>query len=249
MRIIQRIGAKTIASIESVGRLTLFFTIGAIHMVVLPFQYKKVLDHTRFIGSKSIVVILVTGFFTGMVIGLQGYYSLVRFGSEEALGSAVALSMIREMGPVFTAIMVTARAGSAMAAEIGVMRISEQIDALRTMHINPVRFLFSPRLTASIISFPLLTAIFDIVGIFGGYVTGCHAGPQQIRIHGKCHWKRPYGRYCRRVFKGAGLCGSGNHRLLLSRILYSLFQRVRGQKREPLHHRCRGSILHSDFNR
>lgn len=172
MRIIQQIGAKTIASIESVGRLTLFFAIGAIHMVVLPFQYKKVLDHTRFIGSKSIVVILVTGFFTGMVIGLQGYYSLVRFGSEEALGSAVALSMIREMGPVFTAIMVTARAGSAMAAEIGVMRISEQIDALRTMHINPVRFLFSPRLTASIISFPLLTAIFDIVGIFGGYVTG-----------------------------------------------------------------------------
>jgi phospholipid/cholesterol/gamma-HCH transport system permease protein len=107
-----------------------------------------------------------------MVLGLQGYYSLIQYGSEAALGSAVSLTLVRELGPVFTAIMVTARAGSAMAAEIGVMRISEQIDALKTMHINPVRFLFSPRIAASIISFPLLTALFDVVGIFGGYISG-----------------------------------------------------------------------------
>ncbi|MBF0468495.1 MAG: ABC transporter permease, partial [Desulfamplus sp.] len=105
-------------------------------------------------------------------LGLQGYYTLVKFGSEGMLGSAVALTLIRELGPVLTAIMITARAGSAMAAEIGVMRISEQIDALETMSINPVRFIFSPRIVASIISFPLLTALFDVIGILGGYITG-----------------------------------------------------------------------------
>ena len=107
-----------------------------------------------------------------MVLGLQGYYTLVQFGAEAALGSAVALSLIRELAPVFTAIMITARAGSAIAAEIGVMRISEQIDALETMHINPIRFLFAPRIVAAIISFPLLTALFDVIGIFGGYISG-----------------------------------------------------------------------------
>ncbi len=169
---IRIIGKKTIALLESTGRIALFFITGVINTFVPPFQWSKVIDHTWFIGSKSIFVILLTGIFAGMVIGLQGYYSLVKFGSEATLGTAVALTMIRELGPVLTAIMIAARAGSAMSAEIGVMRISEQIDALKTMHINPVRFLFSPRLIASVISFPLLTAIFDVVGIFGGYISG-----------------------------------------------------------------------------
>ena len=170
--VIGKIGAKFISLIESAGRISLFFFIGVMNIFVRPFQIDKVVDHTWFIGCKSIFVILLTGAFIGMVIGLQGYYSLVKFGSEDALGSAVALTMIRELGPVFTAIMIAARAGSAMTAEIGVMRISEQIDALKTMHINPIRFLFTPRIIASIISFPLLTAIFDMVGIFGGFISG-----------------------------------------------------------------------------
>lgn len=107
-----------------------------------------------------------------MVLGLQVYYTLVEFGSEGLLGSAVALSLIREMGPVLSAFMIIGRAGSAMAAEIGIMRISEQIDALETMDINPTRFLVSPRIAGSLISFPLLTALFDVVGILGGYLTG-----------------------------------------------------------------------------
>jgi len=107
-----------------------------------------------------------------MVLGLQGYYVLVKYGSTGSLGSAVALTLIREMGPVLGAIMVIARAGSAMAAELGIMRISEQIDALETMDISPVRFLVSPRIAAALISFPLLTALFDVLGIIGGYVTG-----------------------------------------------------------------------------
>jgi phospholipid/cholesterol/gamma-HCH transport system permease protein len=172
IKFIETIGKRIINRTESVGRIALFFSIGVVHIFIKPFQLNKILDQIIFIGSKSIFVIALTGFFTGMVLGLQGYYSLVRFGSEAALGSAVALTLIRELGPVLTAIMITARAGSAMAAELGVMRISEQIDALRTMHINPVRFLFTPRIVASIFSFPLLTALFNVIGIFGGYMSG-----------------------------------------------------------------------------
>ena len=107
-----------------------------------------------------------------MVLGLQGYYTLVKFGSVGLLGSAVALTLLRELGPVLTAIMLTGRAGSSMAAEIGVMRISDQIDALEVMDINPMAYLVSPRLLASMISFPLLCAVFDVIGIIGGYLTG-----------------------------------------------------------------------------
>jgi phospholipid/cholesterol/gamma-HCH transport system permease protein len=117
-------------------------------------------------------VICLTGAFTGMVLGLQGYYTLVEFGAEGLLGSAVALSLIREMGPVLSALMIIGRAGSAMASEIGIMRISEQIDALHTMEINPTRFLVSPKMAGSLVSFPILTALFDVVGILGGYLTG-----------------------------------------------------------------------------
>jgi phospholipid/cholesterol/gamma-HCH transport system permease protein len=115
---------------------------------------------------------MLVGLFTGMVLGLQLYYTLVKFGSAGVLGSAIALSLIRELGPVLTAIMITARAGSSMTTEIGIQRISEQIDALYTMRIDSLQFLVSPRIAAAILSFPLLTAFFDIIGIIGGYLTG-----------------------------------------------------------------------------
>ena len=169
---IEYIGGRTIDAVSGVGRMALFLFQGICYVFTSPFQLRKILEQTWFIGTKSIVVISLTGIFTGMVLGLQGYYTLIKFGSEGMLGSAVALTLIRELGPVLTAIMITARAGSAMAAEIGVMRISEQIDALETMDINPVRFIFSPRMVAAFISFPLLTALFDVIGIFGGYLTG-----------------------------------------------------------------------------
>lgn len=170
--LLEKFGGLVISRLQTLGRIVLFFLVGVSNCVVPPFQIPKIIEQTWFIGAKSIFVIGLTGFFTGMVLGLQGYYSLIKFGSEAALGSAVALTLIRELGPVFTAIMIAARAGSAMAAEIGVMRVSEQIDALKTMHINPVRFLFTPRIIAGIISFPLLTAFFDVIGIFGGYISG-----------------------------------------------------------------------------
>lgn len=169
---VSALGRMTLAPVQGLGKMTVFFFWGLIHIFSLPLQTYKIVEQVFFIGMKSVFVICLTGAFTGMVLGLQGYYTLVKFGSEGMLGAAVALSLIREMGPVLTAIMVIGRAGSAMAAEIGIMRISEQIDALKTMDIDPVRFLVSPRIAAALISFPLLTALFDVIGIFGGYLTG-----------------------------------------------------------------------------
>ena len=169
---VSALGRMTLSPVQELGKMTVFFFWGMVHIVSFPLQVYKIIEQIYFIGMKSVFVICLTGAFTGMVLGLQGYYTLVKFGSEGVLGAAVALSLVREMGPVLTAIMVIGRAGSAMAAEIGIMRISEQIDALETMDIDPVRFLVSPRIAAALISFPLLTALFDVIGIFGGYLTG-----------------------------------------------------------------------------
>ncbi|WP_027183520.1 MlaE family ABC transporter permease [Desulfovibrio inopinatus] len=166
------VGRRTLALIGEFGAFACFLGFGIRSIFTLPFQFSKIIQQMYFIGVKSIFVIALIGLFTGMVLGLQGYYTLVKFGSEGLLGAAVALSIIRELGPVLTAIMVTGRAGSAMAAEIGIMRISEQIDALDTMDIDPIRFLIGPRIVAALICFPLLTAIFDVIGILGGYVSG-----------------------------------------------------------------------------
>lgn len=166
------LGRNTIRLTREIGRMAIFFVVAFLHIFSIPLQLLKTIQQIYFIGWKSIVVICLTGAFTGMVLGLQGYYTLVQFGSEGLLGAAVALSLIRELGPVLAAIMVIGRAGSAMAAEIGIMRISEQIDALETMDINPIRYLISPRIAAAVISFPILTAIFDVLGIIGGYLTG-----------------------------------------------------------------------------
>ncbi len=169
---LQTLGRLAIDPTRHLGRIALFFLQGFFLIFTLPVQVSKIVQQVYFIGMKSISIICLTGAFTGMVLGIQGYYTLSQFGSEGLLGAAVALSLIREMGPVLAAIMVIARAGSAMAAEIGIMRISEEIDALETMDINSIRFLISPRIAGALISFPLLTALFDVVGIFGGYLTG-----------------------------------------------------------------------------
>ena len=135
-------------------------------------QLHAVWTQTYYIGARTTAIVALVALFTGMVLGLQLYYTLVKFGSVGVLGSAVSLTLVRELGPVLTAIMITARAGSAMTAEIGIQRISEQIDALTTMHIDPLAYLISPRIAAALISFPLLTAMFDLIGIAGGYLTG-----------------------------------------------------------------------------
>lgn len=166
------LGAAFLRCVGEMGALFLFFLDGVRLIFASPKILPKIMHQVYFIGVKSLFVIGLIGMFTGMVLGLQGYYSLVKFGSEGLLGAAVALSLIRELGPVLTAIMITGRAGSSMAAEIGVMRITDQIDALEVMDVRPMYYLASPRIAASVICFPLLTAFFDIIGILGGYATG-----------------------------------------------------------------------------
>lgn len=170
--ILEKIGGETLWFLETAGRMGLFLVRAVKSIFVLPFKVHPVTRQIHFIGARSAFVILFTGLFTGMVLGLQGYYTLRKFGSEGFLGSAVALSLIRELGPVLTALMVIGRAGSAICAEVGIMRNSEQIDALECMAIDPFRYLITPKLLAGIIVMPLLTAIFDVVGIFGGYLVG-----------------------------------------------------------------------------
>jgi phospholipid/cholesterol/gamma-HCH transport system permease protein len=137
-----------------------------------PFRFQALLKEIKNIGAYSFFVIFFTAAFTGMVLGVQGYYTLSKVGTEGALGSAVALSLIRELGPVLTALMVTGRAGSAMCAELGIMRITQQVDALECMTIDPYRFLITPKFLATLIAVPLLTLMFNVIGIYGGYLTG-----------------------------------------------------------------------------
>ncbi|MFZ2448834.1 MAG: ABC transporter permease [Syntrophobacteraceae bacterium] len=172
VRLIQSLGAFGIRQILSVGRIGVFFLYMLRGLFLPPGKFRPIVKQIEFIGSKSFFVIGFTAAFTGMVLGLQGYYTLSKFGAEGWLGSGVALSLIRELGPVLTALMVTGRAGSAMTAELGIMRIEEQIDALECMAIDPHSYLISPRFVACIISVPLLTAFCDVVGIVGGYAVG-----------------------------------------------------------------------------
>ena len=165
------IGEAVIGWVNGLGTATVFLFM-ALLKTFRSRQLSKVVSQIYYIGARSTAIIMLVSFFTGMVLGLQSYHALVQFGAQGAVGSLVSLSLIMELGPVLTAIMITARAGSAITAEIGIQRISEQIDALHTMRINPLQYLVSPKIIAAIISFPLLTAVFDLIGIFGGYVSG-----------------------------------------------------------------------------
>ena len=169
---IEKLGATTIYCLQDMGRMGLFLLQSFAGIFSHPFRFRETMRQVKEIGSSSLGLIAFTGGFTGMVLGLQGYYTLSKFGSEGALGSAVALSLIRELGPVLTALMVTGRAGSAMCAEIGIMRNSEQLDALECMSIDPFRYLITPKFLATLISLPILTQVFNLIGIAGGYLAG-----------------------------------------------------------------------------
>lgn len=170
--LLQAIGRQGLSVTQELGRMGYFLLHACYSILRQPGRPLHILKQIRFIGAKSLFVIVLTAGFTGMVLGLQGYYTLAKFGSEGLLGTAVALSLIRELGPVLSALMVTGRAGSAIAAEIGIMRISEQIDALETMALDPYKYLISPKFIAAMISMPLLCAIFDVIGIYGGWLVG-----------------------------------------------------------------------------
>lgn len=165
-------GRRSLETLREMGKMGLFLSMAVLHLFLPPLRIKQVLQRLYFIGARSLLLIIFTGAFTGMVIALQGFIALRRFGGEAALGPMVGLSLILELGPVLAALMITARAGSALTAELGIMRITEQIDALEVMAIHPIKYLVIPILLASLISFPVLSGIFTVVGIYGGYLVG-----------------------------------------------------------------------------
>lgn len=133
---------------------------------------RLVRDQIHFIGNHSLVIIAVSGLFVGFVLGLQGYYTLNRYGSEQALGLLVALSLTRELGPVVTALLFAGRAGTSLTAEIGLMKAGEQLSAMEMMAVNPLRRVLAPRFWAGVVAMPILAAIFSAVGVLGGYIVG-----------------------------------------------------------------------------
>jgi len=172
LRPLEALGRHALDVVDALGRFGAFLVEALAALLTPPFKLWAFLSRIVFVGYRSLLIIILTGAFTGMVLGLQIFLTLSRFGSEAFLGPAVALSLIRELGPVLAALMITGRAGSALTAELGIMRISEQIDALTVMALNPMRYLVAPAILAGVVTFPLMTAIFDVVGIFGGYVVG-----------------------------------------------------------------------------
>jgi len=168
----ERLGKAVIDIAEGWGRSWIFFIRIIQALVTTPFRWQLFLTQVLQIGVNSSLVICLIGFFTGAVLAVQGEYTLAKFGATAFTGSAVALSLIRELGPVLTALMVIGRAGSAVTAELGIMRITEQIDALRSMAVDPIRYLMVPRFLAGVVTMPLLASLCIVMGIFGGYVVG-----------------------------------------------------------------------------
>jgi len=166
------IGRFSIRIITEMGRILLLFLEAMAWLFRPPFRAHLIFKQMEFVGNKSLYLVMLTGTFSGAVLALESYHGFRLFGAESLVGSIVALSMTREMGPVITSLMVTGRAGSAMAAEIGTMRVTEQIDALTVMATNPIQYLVVPRIVASILMLPLLTVVSDFVGILGGYFVG-----------------------------------------------------------------------------
>jgi phospholipid/cholesterol/gamma-HCH transport system permease protein len=155
---------------ENIGLLVMLTGRTIVWMIRPPYRLGQLLAAMEFIGVQSIFIVSLTGIFSGMVLSLQSVHSLRQFGAEGAVGSLVAISLTREISPVFAALMVTARAGSAMAAELGNMRVTEQIDALVTMSVSPVQYLLSPRMLASVLMVPLLTILYTCVGMLGAWM-------------------------------------------------------------------------------
>ena len=169
---IESIGDAVIRVTSAWGRAWIFLFKTLLALITPPLRMPLVLNQMLQIGVNSSLVICLIGIFTGAVLAVQGEYTLAKFGATAFTGPAVALGLIRELGPVLTALMVIGRAGSATTAELGIMRITEQIDALKSMAVDPIKYLMAPRLLAAILVTPLLASIFNVVGIAGGYVVG-----------------------------------------------------------------------------
>jgi phospholipid/cholesterol/gamma-HCH transport system permease protein len=174
MPILAPIGRAFLALLAVAGRLLLFAVAAIGHAVRPPYYPRLILKQMLEIGYFSLPVVGLTAIFTGMVLALQSHSGFARFNAESAIATVVVLSITRELGPVMAGLMVAGRIGAAIAAEIGTMRVTEQIDALTTLSTNPYKYLVAPRLIAGLLMMPLLVLVADVIGVFGGYLVGIY---------------------------------------------------------------------------
>jgi phospholipid/cholesterol/gamma-HCH transport system permease protein len=173
---VARLGGLTMEALFHLGSYTMFLGQAIFSAFIPPFRLRGLFKQMESVGVDSIFVVMLTGLFTGGVFALQIIYGFRMFGAESMVGPTEALAMFRELGPVLTALMVTGRVGGAMAAELGAMRVTEQIDALTVMAADPIKYLISPRIIATVLMLPLLTAVADFIGVAGGYAVAVAKG-------------------------------------------------------------------------
>lgn len=186
--LVAALGRSVISVIREAGRIMLLLFETLFWVVRPPWRWRLIFKQMEFIGVNSVFVVALTSLFTGMALALQTYHVFRMFAAETLVGATVALSMTRELGPMITALMVIGRAGSAMAAEIGTMRVTAQVDALTVMAINPVQYLVLPRIIAGVVMLPLLTALSGFIGVVGGYLVGV----KLLGIHGGIFMNKIY---------------------------------------------------------
>ena len=174
LKICQNIGGSILSFLQSIGALAMFIGKATMQCFAPPFYPRLILKQFIDIGYYSLPVVGMTALFTGMVLALQSYTGFTRFNAESAVAGVVALSVTRELAPVLAGLMVAGRVGASIAAEIGTMRVTEQIDALVTLSVNPFKYLIAPRVIAGTLMLPLLVLIGDIIGIYGGYIVSIH---------------------------------------------------------------------------
>ena len=170
MNVLQLIGRFMLGFLATAGRVVIFTGAGLSHCVRPPFYFRSIGRQMVEIGYYSLPVVGLTAIFAGMVLALQSYTGFARFSAEGAIANVVVVAITRELGPVLAGLMVAGRIGAAMAAEIGTMRVTEQIDALTTLSTNPMKYMVAPRLIAGVAMMPLLVLVADIIGVFGGYL-------------------------------------------------------------------------------
>jgi phospholipid/cholesterol/gamma-HCH transport system permease protein len=173
-QVVSNLGEKILSGIRGLGELSSFVWTSLMWITRPPFRFKEILDQVEFVGNQSVFIIGLSSLFTGMVFALQTYSAFHMVNSDTLIGPTVALALTRELGPVLTGMIVAGRAGAAMSAQLGTMRVTEQIDALEVMGVNPKQYLVMPRIIACVIAMPLLAAIFDFVGNLGSYMLSVH---------------------------------------------------------------------------
>ena len=187
--LLERIGDRVLGAVEEVGQMATLLFDALVWAFRPPYRIRLFISQLYFVGVGSLFIVMLTGLFAGAVFALQSAYAFSLFGAEGLVGSTVALALTRELAPVFSGLMVAGRTGSAMATELGTMRVTEQVDALSTMAVNPVQYLVTPRLLAAILMLPLLTLLFEAVGIAACYVISVKLlGIDAGTFWGKMRW-------------------------------------------------------------